>query len=49
LIEAPHGQSACLGNHDYDDTRRLERRMHDSDVSVLRNQVAHRPERAKCP
>lgn len=40
LMNAPYGQWACLGNHDYDDTVRLERRMRDSGVSVLRNRVA---------
>ncbi|HUI26968.1 MAG TPA: metallophosphoesterase [Candidatus Kryptonia bacterium] len=38
-IHAPHGQWACLGNHDFDDPRRLERRLRDSGVTVLRDRV----------
>jgi predicted MPP superfamily phosphohydrolase len=40
LMQARYGQWACLGNHDYDDTARLERRMHASGVTVLRNRIA---------
>lgn len=39
-IEAPHGQWACLGNHDYDDPPSLEQRLRESGVVVLRNRVA---------
>jgi predicted MPP superfamily phosphohydrolase len=38
-IRAPHGQWACLGNHDYDDPARLTARMHDAGVTVLRNRL----------
>jgi predicted MPP superfamily phosphohydrolase len=40
LIHAPHGQWACMGNHDYDNPARLEQRMRDSGVIVLRNRIA---------
>jgi predicted MPP superfamily phosphohydrolase len=39
-MEAPLGQWACLGNHDFDDPRRLERRLADCGVTTLRNRVA---------
>ncbi|MBP1687573.1 MAG: putative phosphoesterase [Deltaproteobacteria bacterium] len=39
-IRAPHGQWACFGNHDFDDPQRLERRLRDCGVTVLRNRVA---------
>jgi predicted MPP superfamily phosphohydrolase len=38
-VQAPHGQWACLGNHDFDDPLRLERRLHDCGVTLLRNRV----------
>ncbi|HVN84246.1 MAG TPA: metallophosphoesterase [Candidatus Binatia bacterium] len=38
-IQAPHGQFACLGNHDFDDPQRLERRLRESGVIVLRNRM----------
>jgi predicted MPP superfamily phosphohydrolase len=38
-VQAPHGQWACLGNHDFDDPPRLERQLRDSGVIVLRNRV----------
>jgi predicted MPP superfamily phosphohydrolase len=39
-IHAPYGQWACFGNHDFDDPRRLETRLRDAGVTVLRNRVA---------
>lgn len=39
-IAAPHGQWACLGNHDFDDPVRLVRRLHAAGVRTLRNRVA---------
>jgi predicted MPP superfamily phosphohydrolase len=39
-VQAPHGQWACLGNHDFDDPQRLERRLRDCGVTLLRNRVA---------
>ncbi len=36
-IRAPFGQWACFGNHDFDDPRRLERRLSEAGVVVLRN------------
>lgn len=38
-IRAPHGQWACLGNHDYDDPARIARRMSGAGVVLLRDQV----------
>ncbi|HZR83558.1 MAG TPA: metallophosphoesterase [Candidatus Binatia bacterium] len=38
-IEAPHGQWACLGNHDFDDVERLVGRLTASGVTVLRNRA----------
>jgi predicted MPP superfamily phosphohydrolase len=38
-IQAPYGQWACFGNHDYDDPRRHERRLRESGVVVLRDRV----------
>ncbi|MGE3497117.1 MAG: metallophosphoesterase [Candidatus Binatia bacterium] len=38
-IEAPLGQWASLGNHDFDDAERLERRLRDAGVTVLRDQL----------
>jgi predicted MPP superfamily phosphohydrolase len=38
-IRAPHGQWACLGNHDYDDPERLVQRLHDAGVRTLRNEM----------
>jgi predicted MPP superfamily phosphohydrolase len=46
-IRAPHGQLACFGNHDYDDPRRLERRLHDCGVLVLRNRAVVLPVRGE--
>jgi uncharacterized protein len=39
-IRAPHGQWACLGNHDFDDPQRLERHLRDCGLTVLRDRVA---------
>jgi predicted MPP superfamily phosphohydrolase len=39
-IRAPHGQWACLGNHDYDDATTLVRRLRDAGVVTLRNDLA---------
>jgi predicted MPP superfamily phosphohydrolase len=39
LVHAPHGQWACLGNHDFDDSRRLQKRLRDCGVTVLRNRT----------
>jgi uncharacterized protein len=39
-VRAPLGQWACLGNHDYDDSPRLVRRLGDAGVVVLRNRLA---------
>lgn len=36
-IRAPHGQWACLGNHDYDNAPRFERRLRECGVTTLRN------------
>ena len=36
-IRAPFGQWACFGNHDFDDPRRLERRLAEAGVVVLRD------------
>jgi hypothetical protein len=38
-IEAPYGQWACPGNHDYDDPARLERRLAGAGVVLLRDQL----------
>ena len=38
-VQAPHGQWACLGNHDFDDPQRLEQRLHGCGVTLLRNRV----------
>jgi predicted MPP superfamily phosphohydrolase len=38
-VQAPYGQWACLGNHDFDNPERLERRLRDCGVIVLRNRV----------
>jgi predicted MPP superfamily phosphohydrolase len=38
-IRAPHGQWACLGNHDFDDSQRLQGRLRDCGVTVLRNRT----------
>lgn len=38
-IRAPHGQWACLGNHDFDDPNRLVRKMRDAGVQTLRNRL----------
>jgi predicted MPP superfamily phosphohydrolase len=39
LIDAPHGQWACLGNHDFDDPDRLTRKLGEAGVTVLRNRL----------
>lgn len=39
MIHAPYGQWACFGNHDYDDPRRLTRRLAGSGVEVLRDRL----------
>ncbi|MDG2303316.1 MAG: metallophosphoesterase [Candidatus Binatia bacterium] len=38
-IEAPYGQWACLGNHDYDNAPRFVRRLADCGVTALRNEA----------
>lgn len=38
-IRAPHGQWACLGNHDYDDPARIARRLDDAGVVLLRDRL----------
>jgi predicted MPP superfamily phosphohydrolase len=38
-IDAPHGQFACLGNHDYEDPDRLTDRLRGAGVTTLRNAV----------
>jgi predicted MPP superfamily phosphohydrolase len=38
-IRAPHGQWACLGNHDYDDVARFTRRLGDAGVTLLRDRM----------
>lgn len=40
LIQAPYGQWACMGNHDYDNPARFEQRMRESGVIVLRDRIA---------
>jgi hypothetical protein len=39
-IRAPHGQWACLGNHDYDDVAALVKRLRDAGVTTLRDALA---------
>jgi predicted MPP superfamily phosphohydrolase len=39
-VHAPYGQWACLGNHDFDDPDRLERRLREAGVTLLRDRVA---------
>ena len=39
-LSPPHGQWACLGNHDFDDPERLMRRMREAGVTVLRDALA---------
>lgn len=39
-IRAPHGQWACLGNHDFDDVNRLVRKLREAGVQTLRNRIA---------
>jgi predicted MPP superfamily phosphohydrolase len=39
-IAAPHGQWACLGNHDFEDSARLTRRLRDAGVITLRDAMA---------
>jgi len=39
-LHAPHGQWACLGNHDYDDPEGFARKLGSAGVTVLRNRVA---------
>lgn len=38
-IHAPYGQWACLGNHDFDDVPRFERKLTATGVHVLRNRA----------
>ena len=38
-VNPPHGQWACLGNHDYDDPQRLVMRLGRSGVEVLRDRL----------
>lgn len=40
LLSPPHGQWACLGNHDFDDPERFTRRMRGAGVTVLRDALA---------
>ena len=39
-LRAPFGQWACLGNHDFDDPARLERKLGEAGVAVLRDRIA---------
>jgi predicted MPP superfamily phosphohydrolase len=39
-VRAPHGQWACLGNHDVDDPPRLVERLAGAGVTVLRDRLA---------
>ena len=39
-IQAPHGQWACLGNHDFDDSNRLVRKLRSAGVQTLRNRLS---------
>jgi predicted MPP superfamily phosphohydrolase len=38
-VRAPLGQWACLGNHDFDDAARLERRLRAAGVTTLRDRM----------
>jgi predicted MPP superfamily phosphohydrolase len=38
-IRAPHGQWACLGNHDFDDVRNLTTKLAGAGVRVLRDRM----------
>jgi predicted MPP superfamily phosphohydrolase len=38
-LRPPHGQWACLGNHDFDDPARLERKLAGAGVTLLRDRV----------
>jgi len=38
-IEAPYGQWACLGNHDFDNVSRFVKRLDDCGVTALRNRL----------
>jgi len=38
-LRPPYGQWACLGNHDLDDPERLERKLREAGVTLLRNRV----------
>lgn len=38
-IRAPHGQWACLGNHDYDDVGRIVAKLRAAGVEVLRDRL----------
>jgi len=38
-IQAPSGQWACLGNHDFDDVERFVGRLRDCGVTTLRNRL----------
>lgn len=39
-IQAPYGQWACLGNHDFDNPQRLVHKLEEAGVHTLRNRVA---------
>lgn len=39
-IAAPYGQWGCLGNHDFEDPERLDGKLRDAGVTLLRNRVA---------
>jgi predicted MPP superfamily phosphohydrolase len=42
-IRAPYGQWGCLGNHDYENPTRFERRLQESGVTILRNRLTGIP------
>jgi predicted MPP superfamily phosphohydrolase len=42
-IAAPHGQFACLGNHDFDDPERFTARLRESRVTALRDRLVTLP------
>lgn len=42
-IRAPHGQWACLGNHDFDDPARFTARLREAGVTALRDRLVTLP------
>jgi predicted MPP superfamily phosphohydrolase len=42
-IGAPHGQWACLGNHDFDDPERFTARLREAGVTALRDRLVTLP------